>query len=154
MAYSLNRDDLASLDANHILEFDGSYVLLNKTLYIDAILLVIMFYAIYRITDEGGNLMKHIDTILKLAEIFEAEVEKQASKWEKMPPGWKAKSRKSFFKNLADESVGECMKRMEDHIDDPGAFCASLKDRVKKTTHWREGNPENLKKKKKKKKDS
>jgi len=85
-----------------------------------------------------------------MAELFEAELQKEAAKWKKMPPGWKSKSRKDFFKNLSGESVGECMERIEGHIDDPGAFCASLKDRVKKTTKWREGKPENLKKKKKK----
>lgn len=95
--------------------------------------------------------MKYTDEILKLAELYQDRIEKEASKWKKMPPGWKSKSRKNFFSNLADESVGECMKRIKDHVDDPGAFCASLKDRVKKTTKWREGKPENLKKKRKKK---
>lgn len=92
--------------------------------------------------------MKKADLILKLAILFEEEIQKEAAKWKKMPPGWKSKSRKNFFKNLADGSVSECMERIEGHIDDPGAFCASLKDRVKKTTKWRTGNKKNLKKKK------
>src|ERR1700748_2938569 len=92
--------------------------------------------------------MKNITEILKLSEIFQDSIKKEASKWKKMPSGWKSKSRSNFFKNLADESAGDCMKRIEDHIDDPGAFCASLKDRVKKTTKWRKGKPGNLKKKK------
>lgn len=97
--------------------------------------------------------MKHAHNILKMAELFNQEIEKQAAKWKTMPEGWKSKSRKSFFKNLGDNTVTECMERIEGHIDDPGAFCASLKDRVKKTTKWRKGNTDNLKKKKKKKSD-
>jgi hypothetical protein len=98
--------------------------------------------------------MKKTSELLKLAEIFEGEIEKQAAKWKIMPEGWKPKSRKSFFQNIGDESVGECMKRIKDHVTDPGAFCASLKDRTsgKEGTFWRKGNPKNLKKKKKNKK--
>ena len=33
--------------------------------------------------------------------------------------------------------VTKCMKRMKPHIDDPGAFCAALKDRIEGTTFWR-----------------
>lgn len=99
--------------------------------------------------------MKNLDEILKLAEQFEKSAKKgkkeddvEGHQWRKMPPGWKAKSRKNFFKHLADNSVTECMKQMDDKMKNPGAFCASLKDRVKKTTKWRKGNPDNLKKKK------
>lgn len=95
--------------------------------------------------------MKYANEIFKLAELYQNEIEKEAAKWKKMPEGWKSKSRKSFFKNLADESVGECMSKIKNHVDDPGSFCASLKDRVKKTTKWREGNTDNLKKNRKKK---
>jgi len=56
------------------------------------------------------------------------------SKWEKMPKGWTAESRKKFWESLTAKApkhkVTECMKRMEGKVDDTGAFCASLADRV------------------------
>lgn len=78
-----------------------------------------------------------------------AKKKKKGKQWKKMPKGWKAKSRKSYYNSLvgddAEHPVTKCMEKMEDHIDNPGAFCASLKDRVK-GKGWRK------KKKKKKKK--
>jgi len=56
------------------------------------------------------------------------------SKWEKMPKGWTAESRKKFWESLTAKApkhkVTECMKKMEGKVDDTGAFCASLADRV------------------------
>lgn len=73
------------------------------------------------------------------------------SRWEDMPKGWTPASRAKFGKSLTgvspeceaaeDDSmpgfVDKCMARIGDHVDDPGAFCASLKDRISGTTHWR-----------------
>lgn len=70
-----------------------------------------------------------------------------------LPKGWKDSSRSSFYKSMSDpEDVSKeaeeeceegptktCMKKIAGHVDDPGAFCASLRDRVTGTTHWRHG---------------
>lgn len=66
----------------------------------------------------------------------------KGSKWKKMPKGWKSKSRKSYHDSIG--GFDGCMKKMKKKMDEPGAFCASLKDRVK-GKGWR-------KKKRKKKK--
>lgn len=58
---------------------------------------------------------------------------KQADKWEKMPKGWTDESRKEFWETLTGDvkhKVTKCIKEMEGKFDDPGAFCASLADRV------------------------
>jgi hypothetical protein len=59
---------------------------------------------------------------------------KQADKWKKMPEGWTDKSRKEFWESLtgdAKHKVTKCIGEMKGKdIDDPGAFCASLADRV------------------------
>lgn len=100
--------------------------------------------------------------VCALAEEFEKkaierEIEKSAKKkkekkkgkqWKKMPKGWKSKSRESYYDSLVGDEehpVTKCIDKMEDHIDNPGAFCASLKDRVK-GKGWRK--KENKKKKK------
>jgi hypothetical protein len=65
---------------------------------------------------------------------------KKADKWKTMPEGWTRKSRREFWESLtgdAENKVTECMEKMKDHVDDPGAFCAALKDRVSGTTMWR-----------------
>lgn len=67
---------------------------------------------------------------------FEKVAAKKGDKWKKMPKGWDKGSRKSYYKSMG-KSVGKCMKKMKGNISDPGAFCASLKDREKKTTKWR-----------------
>jgi hypothetical protein len=66
-------------------------------------------------------------------------VKEAGDKWHKMPKGWKSKSRKDFFKHLAKGKVRKCIDKMKDKVDDPGAFCASLKDRVTGRTNWRGG---------------
>jgi len=59
-----------------------------------------------------------------------------AEKWEKMPEGWNASSRKKFWDTLTGDNkhkVTKCIKEMskgDKSIDDPGAFCAALADRV------------------------
>lgn len=58
---------------------------------------------------------------------------KRADKWEKMPKGWTDESRKEFWETLTGDvkhKVTKCIKEMEGKFDDPGAFCASLADRV------------------------
>jgi len=58
---------------------------------------------------------------------------KKADKWEKMPKGWTDESRKQFWETLTGDvkhKVTKCIKEMEGKFDDPGAFCASLADRV------------------------
>lgn len=61
---------------------------------------------------------------------------RQADKWEGLPKGWDASSRKKFWETLTGDNkhkVTKCIKEMSKpgkDIDDPGAFCASLADRV------------------------
>jgi len=61
---------------------------------------------------------------------------RQAEKWKSMPKGWTDESRKKFWDSLTGgapkHKVTKCIKEMEGKggIDDPGAFCASLADRV------------------------
>ncbi|KKN18083.1 hypothetical protein LCGC14_0959420 [marine sediment metagenome] len=74
-------------------------------------------------------------------EIEKLAKKRKGKKWKKMPKGWKPKSRKSYYESIG--GFDGCMEEMKDKMDDPGAFCASLKDRVK-GKDWR-------KKKKKKK---
>jgi hypothetical protein len=57
----------------------------------------------------------------------------EAARWEKMPKGWTDESRKKFWDTLTGDrkhKVTACIKKMKDKMDDPGAFCASLADRV------------------------
>lgn len=58
---------------------------------------------------------------------------KQAEKWEKLPKGWTEDSVKKFWGTLTGENkhkVTKCIKEMDGKLDDPGAFCASLADKV------------------------
>lgn len=58
---------------------------------------------------------------------------KQADKWKTMPNGWDAGSREKFWESLTGDDkhkVTKCIKEMDGKVDDPGAFCASLADRV------------------------
>jgi hypothetical protein len=61
-----------------------------------------------------------------------------------MPKGWTDSSRSSFYDSMsqAENSEGpttNCMNKIAGHVDDPGAFCAALRDRVTGTTKWRHG---------------
>lgn len=54
-------------------------------------------------------------------------------KWKKMPKGWTDESRRKFWNSLTGKvkhKVTKCIKEMDGKVDDPGAFCASLADRV------------------------
>ena len=96
-----------------------------------------------------------------------ADVVKQEGEdaWNTMPKGWTGASRDQFAKTLTGISpeakeiakdltqetmqaqeagddpmpgfVDKCMDRIGDHVSDPGAFCAALKDRITGSTHWR-----------------
>lgn len=52
----------------------------------------------------------------------------KGNKWKKMPKGWTSKSRKEYYQSIG--GFDECLKDMKGKMEDPGAFCASLKDRV------------------------
>jgi hypothetical protein len=61
------------------------------------------------------------------------QIGKAAAKWKTLPKGWTQKSVEKFWTTLTGEAkhkVTKCIKEMGDKIDDPGAFCASLADRV------------------------
>lgn len=65
---------------------------------------------------------------------------KTAKKWEKLPKGWTDESLKKFWNTMTGDvkhKVTKCMKEMEGKVDDTGAFCASLADKVTGTTKWR-----------------
>lgn len=62
--------------------------------------------------------------------------EETSDKWKGMPHGWTDESRKKFWDSVGG-SVDKCISKMEGKVDDAGAFCSSLKDRVERSTHWR-----------------
>jgi hypothetical protein len=65
-------------------------------------------------------------------------VDRTADKWKNLPNGWTQKSLKSFWSSLtgkAKHKVTSCISKMDGKVDDPGAFCASLADRMEKG--WR-----------------
>jgi hypothetical protein len=67
-------------------------------------------------------------------------MQKRSDKWKSKPKGWTDKSRKQFWESLTGESehkVTVCMEKMKGKVDNTGAFCASLADRVLGTTKWR-----------------
>lgn len=73
-------------------------------------------------------------------------------KWKKLPKGWTDESRKKFWDSLTSRApkhkVTQCIKRMEGKVSNPGAFCASLADRV--IPGWRQEAAKERKKKNKK----
>jgi hypothetical protein len=69
-------------------------------------------------------------------------VDKLALGWKSLPKGWTQESVEKFWSSLTGDvkhKVTKCIKRMEDKMDDPGAFCASLADQVEGSTDWRKG---------------
>lgn len=59
--------------------------------------------------------------------------EKEAEKWKSLPDGWTGESAKKFWTSLTGDvkkKVTKCIKQMEGKVDNPGAFCASLRDKV------------------------
>ena len=69
------------------------------------------------------------DIDLSRSDQAEVKDKSKGHKWKKMPKGWQSKSRKSYHDSIG--GFDGCMKKMKKEMDDPGAFCASLKDRVK-----------------------
>lgn len=61
---------------------------------------------------------------------------KSAAKWETLPKGWTDESVSKFWETLTGDNkhkVTKCIKEMskgDKNIDDPGAFCAALADKV------------------------
>lgn len=61
--------------------------------------------------------------------------------WDKLPKGWTQESLESFWKTLTGRNkhkVTACIEKMKDKIDNPGAFCASLADKIE-GPEWRKG---------------
>jgi len=61
--------------------------------------------------------------------------------WEGLPKGWTEESLKKFWGSLTGDvkhKVTKCIKKMEtvSGVDDPGAFCASLRDKLE-GKEWR-----------------
>lgn len=67
----------------------------------------------------------------------------EAEGWEGMPKGWKQSSIKKFSKSLTGKKATQkgffdkCVKRMQGKLDNPQAFCASVKDERHGSTFWR-----------------
>ncbi len=63
--------------------------------------------------------------------------------WENYPKGWDKSSVIKFAKSLAGMPAGKkgffdaCVEKMRGKIDDPEAFCASIKDEYYDSTMWR-----------------
>jgi len=76
---------------------------------------------------------------------FASEFEKAAKApkmWKKKPHGWKEKSVKQYSKTMTkgeEHPFTECVEKMKGKVDNPEAFCASVKDIAKGTTGWRGG---------------
>ena len=65
---------------------------------------------------------------------------KTSGKWKTLPKGWTDESVKKFWETMTGDvkhKVTKCMKEMEGKVDDTGAFCGSLADKVEGTTMWR-----------------
>ena len=78
-------------------------------------------------------------TKIKASVLFGQDEEtfpKTADEWHSMPSGWTDESRKKFWESVGG-SVTKCMEKLKGNVDDPGAFCASLKDRIEGDTDWR-----------------
>lgn len=62
------------------------------------------------------------------------------SQWNDLPQGWTSDSRDKYAASMAQTQEGpvsSCMDKIDGHVTDPGAFCASLHDQVTGTTDWR-----------------
>ncbi len=55
------------------------------------------------------------------------------SAWDNLPKGWTGKSVQKLWDGLTGDrkhKVSACIKKMDGNVDDPGAFCASLADKM------------------------
>ena len=63
-----------------------------------------------------------------------------ADAWSKLPKGWTQESVEKFWGSFTGDvkhKVTKCMEQMSGKVDDTGAFCGSLADKVEGTTSWR-----------------
>jgi len=77
---------------------------------------------------------------LALLRAIKAADGRVAKPWGKLPKGWTEESVKKFWSTMTGDvkhKVTKCMKEMEGKVDDTGAFCGSLADKVEGTTSWR-----------------
>lgn len=71
-----------------------------------------------------------------VAGIYRSDLDRmiEAKGWSNLPKGWTQESVKKFWSSLTGErkhKVTACIKKMEGSgVDDPGAFCASLADKM------------------------
>lgn len=78
--------------------------------------------------------------LLAIREADRVSGSRTAKPWGKLPKGWTDKSVKKFWGTMTGDvkhKVTKCMKKMDGKVDDTGAFCASLADKVTGTTMWR-----------------
>jgi hypothetical protein len=60
--------------------------------------------------------------------------------WSKLPKGWTDESVDKMWESMTGDvkhKVTKCMEKMKGKVDDTGAFCGSLADKVTGTTKWR-----------------
>jgi hypothetical protein len=72
--------------------------------------------------------------------VAEGSRSKTGAGWAKLPRGWTMESVRKFWNSLTGDvkhKVTKCIEIMEDKMDDPAAFCASIKDMIEGTTYWR-----------------
>ena len=53
--------------------------------------------------------------------------------WDSLPKGWTQESMEKMWESLTGDrkhKVTACIKKMTGKVDDPGAFCASLADKI------------------------
>jgi len=63
---------------------------------------------------------------IEIDEAKEVSEDLLSEAWETLPKGWTEKSLESQWSSLGG-SVTSCMKKMESHVDNPGAYCNSLR---------------------------
>lgn len=68
-------------------------------------------------------------TVEEIEELF-------AFQWQRLPEGWTRESLESFWDSVGG-SVTACMEQIAGRVDDPAAFCASIKDVMEGTVDWR-----------------
>lgn len=65
-----------------------------------------------------------------------SELKKKGGGWGSLPHGWTNQSLDKWWDSIGG-SVSACMSKVKGHVSDPGAFCASAKDKVTGKTTWR-----------------
>jgi hypothetical protein len=95
-----------------------------------------------RIMEGCGCEKKAVEYLEMVVEKYREKLEDMSKKagWEKLPKGWTAESVKKFWDSLTGDvkhKVTKCIKLMDGKVDNPEAFCASLRDKVEGKTTWR-----------------